>query len=59
MSSHIKCIIITHLNGRFHLVNADTHNGTGESFTTGTKAESFLQDDGFTLDPTTNEFTRN
>ena len=42
----------------FNLINADTHTGTGEFFRTDKAAVEFLQGEGFTWDPATDEFTR-
>lgn len=58
MPNFIKSINVTHLNGSFHLINADTHTGTGEFFRTDKAAVEFLQGEGFTWDPATDEYTR-
>ena len=58
MAAFIKIVDILETEGLFHIINADTHHGVGESFDTGTQAESFLVDQGFTWDPATNLFIR-
>ena len=58
MSAHIKNVVITSLNCSAHIINTDTHAGTGEFFRTEQEAERFLACEGFTWDPATDEFTR-
>tara|TARA_R110002020_G_scaffold134824_4_gene301103 strand:+ start:2653 stop:2832 length:180 start_codon:yes stop_codon:yes gene_type:complete len=58
MASFITIADILFTEGLFHIINADTHHGVGEAFATGTAAESFLVDQGFTYDPATDNYTR-
>ena len=46
------------MNGSAHIINTDTHTGTGDFFRTEQEAERFLAGEGFTWDPATDEFTR-
>jgi len=58
MAAFITICDILEAEGLFHVINADTHCGVGQSFATGTQAESFLVDQGFTYDPATDNYTR-
>ena len=51
MSAHIRNVVITSLNGSAHIINTDTHVGTGDFFRTEQDAELFLTSEGFTWDP--------
>ncbi len=58
MSAHIRNVVITSMNGSAHIINTDTHAGTGDFFRTEQDAERFLAGEGFTWDPATDEYTR-
>ena len=58
MAAFITSCDILETEGLFHIINADTHHGVGESFATGIQAEAFLVDQGFTHDPATDLYVR-
>jgi len=58
MARHIKIADISEAEGLFHVIDAETHCGVGQSFEHGFEAEAYLVDQGFLYDPATDTYCR-